>query len=101
MKFPDWIGLARKNDPQTSKEAAKQVQEFSANHKTRILDALNLLTEATAHEIAPHCGIDSVAVTRRLSELADDGLIYCPNQNGCDMTRKTPSGRYARVWRLM
>ena len=95
--------LARKADPFTSHEAAARVGEFSGNHHIRIMTALQHNAEGlTVHEIASIAGIDYHAVARRMPELQRIGMAMVAMvamTDGDEMTRPSPSGRMARVWR--
>lgn len=95
------FNLHRKTDPQTSRDAAARVHEFSGCHKAKILETLDKIGIGTAHEIAAASGLDMHAVNRRIKELETSGMIKCPvsDEDGKPLTRKTPSGRNARVWR--
>jgi predicted ArsR family transcriptional regulator len=90
--------LHRKTDPQTSRAAAARVHEFSGSHKKRIVAALDELGDGTVYEIAALTGIDAHAVGKRIKELEEAKVIECPVIDGEELTRKTPSGRNARVW---
>ncbi|MGL4325825.1 MAG: MarR family transcriptional regulator [Beijerinckiaceae bacterium] len=100
--------LARRHDPETSKEAAKTVREFAGGHHAQILDALAKHPDGlTAHEIAAFCQIDAHQVGKRINELEKAGRIeniIIADGDSPDgytvLTRATPGGRQARVWRL-
>jgi predicted ArsR family transcriptional regulator len=92
--------LARRTDPLTSHEAASRVHEFSGNHHIRIMVALyHNPVGLTVHEIAVITSIDYHAVARRMPELQRMGMAVVAMQDGEEMTRPSPSGRMARVWR--
>lgn len=67
-----------------------------ARHFHAILEALELLTEATAEEIGDRTGLGMVAVARRLPELEKFGLVAPVGR-----TRLNRSGRAGRVWTLV
>lgn len=90
--------LHRKTDPQTSRDAAARVHEFSGSHKERIVAALDELGEGTVYEIAAVAGVDAHRLGKRMNELEKAKVIECPVIDGEELTRKTPSGRNARVW---
>lgn len=93
--------LARSDDPETSKEAAARVREFAAGHHRTILQVLrNHPAGLTAYEIAQHCDLEPHAIGKRLGEMDRAEMIdpvLKPDGTGT-LTRKTPSGRSARVW---
>lgn len=84
---------ARRRDPDTSKAAARKAAKFAASHAGRIYHALMLNGPMTAHEL--HItGLTVVQVDRRMSELADLGLVLVMrHENGKDVVRNG-----ARVW---
>ncbi|MEM7308881.1 MAG: helix-turn-helix domain-containing protein [Planctomycetota bacterium] len=86
---------ARRDDLQTSKDAAGRSIAFSGEHYRRILDALRALGAAggTLYEIAEESGIHHVAVARRMGELRRAGLVERPGDK-----RTTPTGARAAVW---
>lgn len=89
--------LARANDPATSHMAAEDARGLCAAHEERILKALDWpigMHDATAEQIAERCGLDPVAVNRRMRGLVDRGAVEVTRE-----LRKTRSGRYARVFR--
>lgn len=88
--------LARREDPQTSKDAASGARELQAHHEHLIVNALHYMGErgGTKDEIAEVCGIDSVAVARRMAKLRDEGRVA---EEG---TRTLASGRQGTVWRM-
>jgi len=91
--------LARATDPATSHEAAGQVGEFGARHHSTILTALRQLGDGNAHEIAAHCGMLAHAVGKRLEEMRRLRTIEPVIEDGKHVTRRSPSGRSARVWK--
>lgn len=99
---PEPRTIARRNDPETSKAAADRVGEFAAKHREQITDALRVAPDGlTIHEIATATGLDHHAVGRRMGEMQQVGLVFVAfDGNGEQVTRPTPSGRSARVWRF-
>jgi predicted ArsR family transcriptional regulator len=99
------ISRFRRKDPETSKQAAERVPEFSTDHCTAILEALKQ-GDMTAYEIEAATGIMAHAIGKRLPELEKMRKIRVVVVSGHDsvmvspLTRKTPSGRSARVWSL-
>ncbi len=89
---PREVPAARATDPGTSHAAATKVVTFRGDHHRRILAALS--EPRTIYEIAQACGLDHVAVARRMPELERDGKA-----EPTDETRKSPSGSPCRVWR--
>ena len=78
---------ARRDDPPTSKAAAANCERFASTHAARILAALDVLTTATAAEIAQESGLTVVQVDRRRIELERAGLIRVLRQDGKLFTR--------------
>lgn len=92
--------LARRTDPATSHHAAARVSEFAKRHRELILQVLTMHPAGmTVHEIASMCRLDAHAVGKRVSELERDGEIEVARDLMGELTRPTPSGRLARVWR--
>jgi len=85
--------LARRHDPETSKEAAAKVREFASGQCVDILELLRKYGPMSAEQIAARLCIDKVAVCRRLPDLEKASLA---RPNG--MTVPTVSGRRQRVW---
>ena len=69
--------LARKRDPQTSKDAAEHSDTFRAKHEARIFGALVDAGDKgmTYREIAAATGMEPVAVGRRLKGMERRGVI--------------------------
>ena len=82
--------------PSARHRPAQQGFGPEARHFHAILDALELLTEATAEEIGDRTGLGMVAVARRLPELEKFGLVAPVGR-----TRLNRSGRAGRVWTLV
>lgn len=85
--------LARRADPETSKQAAAKVN--TAKLESKVLYTLNAYGPQTAHEIAERTGIALVSISPRLRPLANKGKISETFER-----RKTPSGATAIVWRI-
>jgi len=94
----DELRRARRRDPATSKVAARESHGLAAEHRLLILRALRDggARDWTAHEIAAACALQSVQVSRRLAQMADEGDI-----RWTDAVRPTPSGRPARCLELV
>lgn len=95
---------ARRDNPTTSHQAAERVRDFAAEHHETIRRVLKLrgTNGLTVHEIAAFCALDAHAIGKRMAELEAAGEVetrVVPG-TGAVQTRKTPSGRAARVWFL-
>ena len=96
----DEIRRARREDPDTSKEAARAAHGLASEHRRQILEALAGGAELTAGEIAQRCGLTSLQVSRRMAELREDvEVIAVEIAPRVPLTRPTASGRPAQVWR--
>jgi predicted ArsR family transcriptional regulator len=83
---------ARRDDPATSQLAAAKACHLAAEHRARILDALER-ADGTIYEIAARTELTHVQVARRMPELERAG-----DAATTDETRVSPSGRGCRVW---
>ena len=93
-------GRARRTDPRPSKVAAVKAGEFAGSHAERILAALRLHGPRTAHELEHLIGLTVVQIDRRVAELRRMGkLEVCTDGGGTPITRPTPTGGEATVWR--
>lgn len=95
--------LARRNDPGTSKGAAERVREFGQAQRALIVSVLKRFPGGlTVHEIAVSCRLDAHSIGKRCGEIEDAGQIEVVlKDDGEPLTRATPSGRQARVWRAV
>ena len=92
--------LARRTDPAASHAAAARVGEFAKKHRELILQVLTLHPAGmTVHEIASLCRLDAHAVGKRMAELEREGEVEVACDLMGEVTRPSPSGRPARVWR--
>lgn len=94
--------LARMNNPSTSKEAAARVREFGGEHHALILRVLGENPQGmTVHEIAAYCRLTAHEIGKRIAELgrAEKIAPVLKSDGTGTLTRPTPSGRQARVWR--
>lgn len=92
----DSAKLARSNDPDTSREAAKRSRGLRGAHHELILRALLDAEESlTAEQIARRVDLSMVQVNRRMGELAAYGYTA---QDGIGISS---SGRPMRKWRLL
>ena len=68
--------LARRSDPATSHTAGERLRESGKlrAQQQQVLDALTRWPGSTAVELATSSGLDRYLVSRRLPELARDGL---------------------------
>lgn len=89
----DLLPGVRRSDPETSLVAANSMVEGAADHRAKILAVLADGCPRTYVEIAEDCGLDPIAVARRMAELLRLGQV-----RRLSRTRLTPSGRPARVW---
>lgn len=95
--------LARRDNPDTSHQAARRVSEFARQHHAQILGVLSQHPAGlTVYEIAALCRLDAHAVGKRMGELERAGSAYVAQDVMTmePMTRTSPSGRQARVWCL-
>lgn len=92
--YPTTLPGVRRSDPETSLEAANGMIEGAADHRAKILVALSDGIARTYVEIADVCGLEPIAVARRMSELARLGQVQRLQEK-----RPTPSGYQARLWR--
>ena len=81
---------ARNTDPDTSHAAAARASTFAVSHRNKIMA---VLTEPmTIKEIAQRCGLDHVAVARRMTELQRPPLrLAVPTddrRDGCRVWRR-------------
>lgn len=88
---------SRRDDPHTSRAAARAARGLAGEHHRRILAVMAAGGDWTPEEIAAQAGLSSLQVSRRLFELAAaDCAAIVPS----GATRATSSGRQARAWRL-
>lgn len=92
----DELSRSRRNDPATSKDAARRARGLAGEHRRRILVALGSGQSLTAHDIATRADLLPVQVSRRLGQMRDDGDIVVD----ADAIGVTPSGRPCQSWRL-
>lgn len=88
---------ARRSDPETSHKAAERAPQFATSHAGRILLALQLHGERSAHELSQLIGLTVVQIDRRLPDLAKLGLAAVAKlDDGAD---KVTHG--CRVWKAV
>lgn len=91
--------LARISDPLTSHAAAARVLEFAPAQHDLIVDVLKKHGALTVHEVAVYCRLSAHEVGKRMGELGKMGRAQVVHDEaGAEVTRRTPSGRAARVW---
>lgn len=83
--------MSKRKLPDTSIDAHNSIKgEVQENHWKKILEAFDEVESATYEEIAVKCGLDRIAVGRRISELIEGGKLY-----RTELKRPTSSGRQA------
>lgn len=82
---------SRRNNPETSKEAAKRVDEFADSHYAKILNALTC--PMGKDRIARATSLEPIQVSRRLSELRRLGKVEMLEQ-----TELSNAKRNERLW---
>lgn len=89
--------LARTENPDTSKDAARQCKDLRSEHHRRILEALAGCDRgANADELAVLCaGLDRVQIGKRMHELEKAGLVRKTGD-----ARPSKSGRMACCYAL-
>lgn len=91
----DELRRARRDDPATSKDAARRCHGLAGEHARLILATLAAAgVPLTGHDIAARCELTPVQVLRRTAQLRDDGQIVA------DGFGTSPSGCKAQRWRL-
>lgn len=85
----------RKTDPETSKEAAKEIGMVASKHANKIIDCLTKFGPLGKSGIAYFAVLDPNQISRRLPELQKMGLIEPTGKNV-----KSNSGRHEREWRI-
>jgi len=91
-------GLARKSDPETSHEAAKEVKigplQIAVLRTLRASEQLDP-PGLTMNQVVEISGRPNESITPRFRPLAKKGLIYNTGEK-----RRNPSGKLAIVWRI-
>lgn len=77
--------LARKTDPSTSHDAAREHKESGNADRSaaKVLDAVNRFPGLTAVELAERAGLDRYEVSRRLSDLRGKQLVRNGEERPC------------------
>lgn len=94
----DFSKRARREDPETSKDAAARAGEFAHGHYALILGALGIHGPQTIYELASRTGLSHVQVARRLPEMASSTPQMVRRTEN---TRPSPSGRDCKVWEAL
>jgi predicted ArsR family transcriptional regulator len=89
------FAACRRNDPITSRIAARAAGGLRAEHQRKILDSLGQ-GPAGASEIGRRCGLDAHQVGKRLGEMGRAGLIATTGS-----TVRSAGGRPERQWRAL
>lgn len=98
-KAPSVVSTPRKGyrPPVTSIKANQSVKEMKQEHYVKIIEALEKMkVGGTYVEISEACGLDSIQVGRRLSEMITAGTVF-----NVGTTRMTPSGRPSMIRQLV
>lgn len=95
MKFLD-IFRARKNDPETSKQAAVDIEAAAPHHFSKIHDVLTKFGPLGKDGIAYFSLLDGNAVARRLPEMKRLKMVELTGN-----TVTSNSGRKEREWRAL
>lgn len=93
---------ARRNDPKTSHEAAALAKFKASPHRLACLNAL-MRGPMTDFELAAVTGLQQTSIGKRRLECQRAGLVLPFGWHVTDqkyITRKTPSGANAVVWRI-
>lgn len=97
LKMPAPFALARKDDPSTSKKAARSLERESS---LMALLAQFATRDLTFEEAAYAAGIDPWQASKRVSDLANAGYVEPILTEDGPLTRKGQSGRQQRVLRI-
>ena len=84
--------LSRQQDPETSVEAARDIEPKLTIRCQQFLKGLSQLGQATANEVGVHVAGSNVgligSIRRRASDLHADGLIRIVDRRECRVTGK-------------
>jgi hypothetical protein len=92
--------MARRNDLETSYEAARDASKGAPNHRLRALYALSAHGPMTDFELADKTNLQQNSIGKRRKDCQDLGLIDFFLVDGEKQRRKTPSGSSAYVWQI-
>lgn len=87
---------ARKDDPETSKQAASGAQSLAKTHRSIVLNCLEKYKTGNGSFIAKKTGLTVFQVMRRIKELRQMGAVV-----DSGLTEKTSSGRESTVWKIV
>jgi hypothetical protein len=89
--------MARRTDPETSRQAAEDVLGHAANHRRLVLEEHRRCPEGlTDFELAERLGLQQTSVGKRRGELRDAGFLQDSGTR-----RPAPSGSLAIVWQII
>ena len=74
---------ARRHDPETSHEAARNAEPLAKTHRAILLTAVRKFPGLTSAELASKCGLDRYQAARRLPELRKAGLVVNGPKRRC------------------
>ena len=92
--------MARRNDLDTSHEAARDASKKAPNHRLIALQALFEHGPMTDYELAEKTGLQQNSIGKRRKDCQDIGLVDFFMLDGEKERRKTPSGSSAYVWQI-
>jgi len=82
-----WATLARKTDPETSKQAAREIAPALGELHKQVVDALRGNGGVTATELSQRMGVgDPRRFNRRLPELVRSGVVVKGQERACRVT---------------
>src|SRR3989304_5022780 len=84
---------ARKTDPWTSHEAARNAEGTAHAQQAKCFEMVRLYPGSTSAEVAYHAGLDRYAAARRLPELRREGLVWNGSARICRI-----QGTKAIIW---
>jgi len=97
-EFPD--PQARKEDPETSHDAANDAKRFSKGNRLLALNALNDHGALTDFELAHVTGLQQNSIGKRRGECCAVGFVEKREEFGEVVKRPAPSGSNAIVWAI-
>ena len=92
--------MARRNDLDTSYEAARDASKKAPNHRLIALHAFSEHGPMTDYELAEKTGLQQNSIGKRRKDCQDIGLVDFFMIDGEKERRKTPSGSSAYVWQI-
>lgn len=94
------VPLARRDDPQTSHDAAASMEPHVGKQAAKIVGSLWTEGEGTIYEIGQRTGMTHVQVARLMKQLLERKVVELKvGEDGKPATRPGDSGRECRVWR--